>query len=210
MLMAADIVLYDTHVVPVGKDQKQHLEITRDVTKRFNHYFGEDVLVEPDALIGDAPLVPGTDGEKMSKSRNNSIPLFAPPKKLRKTIMSIKTSSEGLDDPKDPDTSTIWQLTKQVAPEAAEEMAQKMRKGVGYGWGHAKQDLVDVLEAELGPFRERYAELRANETELDTQLAIGASKARKIAQNTMRRVREAIGMRRPLSAEERATVKLKK
>lgn len=210
MLMAADIVLYDTHVVPVGKDQKQHLEITRDVTQRFNHHFGEDVLVMPEALIGDAPLVPGTDGEKMSKSRNNSIPLFAPTKKLRKTIMTIKTSSEELDDPKDPDTSTIWQLCKQVAPEAAEEMAAKMRKGVGYGWGHAKQDLYEVLEAELGPLRERYAELRANETELDTQLAVGAAKARKIAQNTMRRVREAIGIRRALDPRERATVKLKK
>ncbi|MEM9075260.1 MAG: tryptophan--tRNA ligase, partial [Myxococcota bacterium] len=103
MLMAADILLYDTHVVPVGKDQKQHLEVTRDVAQRLNHHFGEDTLVLPEAHIGDAPLVPGTDGEKMSKSRGNAIPLFASPKALRKTIMTIKTSSEGLDDPKDPE-----------------------------------------------------------------------------------------------------------
>ncbi len=208
MLMAADILLYDTHVVPVGKDQKQHLEVARDVAGRFNHHFGE-TLVVPEPLISDAPLVPGTDGTKMSKSKGNAIPLFAPPKQLRKLIMSIKTGSEGLDDPKDPDTSTVWQLCQQLAPQAAVPMAEKLRQGVGYGWGHAKQDFFEALEAELAPMRERFEALRQDEAQLDETLAMGAAKARAIAQTTMGRVREAVGIRRPLNSEK-ATVQLKK
>ncbi|MEM9075254.1 MAG: hypothetical protein AAGE52_42550, partial [Myxococcota bacterium] len=152
--------------------------------------------------------VPGTDGEKMSKSRGNAIPLFASPKALRKTIMTIKTSSEGLDDPKDPESSTVWQLCRQFAPDAAETMAEKLRRGVGYGWGHAKQDFYEALEAELGHMRARYEELRADEAALDEALALGAAKARAAAQQTMRRVREAVGIRRPLS-DGKSTIKMK-
>ncbi len=194
VLMAADILLYDADVVPVGKDQKQHVELTRDVAQRVNHVFGEGTLVVPEAHISDAPLVPGTDGEKMSKSKNNGIPLFAPPKKLRKVVMGIKTGSETLEEPKDPEPSTVYQLCRQVSPEAAAEMAEKLRAG-GYGWGHAKQELFEALEAELGPKRERYEALRADEAGLDRLLDEGAERARTIAVQTMERVRGAIGIR---------------
>ena len=195
VLMAADILLYDADVVPVGKDQKQHLELCRDVATRFNHLYGEGILVVPEALIGEAPLVPGTDGEKMSKSRGNTVPLFAPAKKLRKSIMGIKTGSEGLDDPKDPDASTVYRLYEQVAPEGAAELAEKLRAG-GYGWGHAKQDLYEALEAELGPKRELFEAHRASPEKLDEILHAGAAEARKVAEATMKRVRCAIGIER--------------
>lgn len=206
VLMAADIVLYDADVVPVGKDQKQHLELCRDMASRLNHVYGDEVLKVPAALIGDAPLVPGTDGEKMSKSRGNGIPLFAPTKKLRKTVMGIKTGSETLEEPKDPETSTVWQLCKQVDPTAAEDLATKLRAG-GFGWGHAKQVLYEVLEAELGPKRARYDDLRANPAELDRILGEGAQRARTIAARTMNRVRQVIGIRR--ADHERATLRMK-
>ncbi len=193
VLMAADILLYDAHVVPVGKDQKQHLELCRDVAGRVNHIYGEDLLVVPEALIGDAPLVPGTDGEKMSKSRGNSIPLFAPPKKLRKVIMGIKTGSETLEEPKEAEGSTVWQLCRQVDPEAAEVMKTKLAAG-NYGWGHAKQQFFEVLEAELGPRREIFNDLRADEGKLDTVLADGEKRAQVIARRTLDRVRRAIGI----------------
>ena len=210
VLMAADILLYDTDVVPIGKDQKQHLELTRDVAERVNHVFGggDPILVVPEAIIGDAPLVPGLDGEKMSKSRGNAIPLFAPAKKLRKTIMRIETGSEPLEAPKDPESSTVWQLCRQLTPAVADEMADKLRAG-GYGWGHAKQDFFEALDHELGPMRETYQELRADEEQLDLFLASGAERARNRARNTMMRVREATGIRRPLS-DLRRTVEIKK
>ena len=137
VLMAADILLYDTDVVPIGKDQKQHLELTRDVAMRLNHTYGEHTLVVPEALISDAPLVPGTDGQKMSKSAGNGIPLFDSPKKLRKVIMGIKTSSETLEEPKVAEGSTVYELYALVAPDRAREMKQKLEAG-GYGWGHAE------------------------------------------------------------------------
>ena len=193
VLMAADILLYDTDVVPVGKDQKQHLELTRDVATRLNHIYGEGTLVVPDALISEAPLVPGTDGEKMSKSRGNGIPLFDPPKKLRKVIMGIKTSSETLEEPKAAEGSTVYELYKLVAPEQAPEMKQKLEAG-GYGWGHAKQDLYEAVEAEIGPKREAYLEIRADEQKLDAILHAGAGRARAIADSTMARVRQAVGI----------------
>ena len=193
VLMAADILLYDTDVVPIGKDQKQHLELTRDVATRLNHIYGEGTLVVPEALISEAPLVPGTDGEKMSKSRGNGIPLFESPKKLRKVIMSIKTSSETLEEPKTAEGSTVYELYRLVAPERAPEMKKKLESG-GYGWGHAKQDLFDAIEAEIGPKREAYLKIRADEERLDAVLRSGADKARALAQRTMRRVRSAVGV----------------
>jgi tryptophanyl-tRNA synthetase len=195
VLMAADILLYDTDLVPVGQDQRQHLEVCRDVAVRVNHTFGEGTLVVPDALISEAPLVPGTDGAKMSKSKGNSIPLFAPQKQLKKAIMGIVTGSEPLEAPKTPEGNTIYELLLQVSPERAAVTAEKLRAG-GYGWGHAKQDLFEALEAELGPKRAVYEALRADEAELDRVLAAGAEKARSIASATMERVREAIGIDR--------------
>ena len=174
-LMAADILLYDTDVVPIGKDQKQHLELTRDVAMRLNHVYGEGTLVVPEALISEAPLVPGTDGEKMSKSKGNGIPLFESPKKLRKVIMSIKTTSEGLEDPKAAEGSTVYELYSLIAPDQAPEMKQKLAAG-GYGWGHAKEDLFQAIEAEIGPKREAYLSIRADEEQLDAILHAGADK----------------------------------
>lgn len=194
VLMAADILLYDTDVVPIGKDQKQHLELTRDAAVRVNHLYGDGTLVVPEALISDAPLVPGTDGEKMSKSRGNSIPLFEPPKKLRKVVMGIQTSSDSLDDATEAKGSTVYELYQLVAPDDAPEMARKLG-GSGYGWGHAKQDLFEAIEAEIGPMRERYEAIRADEAELDALLGRGADTAREIAHRTMDRVRTATGIR---------------
>lgn len=194
VLMAADILLFDAHRVPVGKDQKQHLELCRDVAARFNHIYGEGGLVVPEAHISDAPLVPGTDGEKMSKSRGNSIPLFAPAKKLRKVVMGIKTGSETLEEPKDAESSTVWQLCRQVNEAAAADMKAKLAAG-NYGWGHAKQDFFEALELELGPKRAIYDDFRADEARLDAILEAGEARARVVAQNTMERVRKAIGVR---------------
>jgi tryptophanyl-tRNA synthetase len=192
-LMAADILLYDTDVVPIGKDQKQHLELTRDVALRLNHIYGEGTLVVPEALISEAPLVPGTDGEKMSKSKGNGIPLFESPKKLRKVIMGIKTGSEGLEDPKSVEGSTVYELYAQVAPNRAPEMKQKLAAG-GYGWGHAKEDLFQAIEAEIGPKRDAYLSIRADEEQLDAILNAGADQARQIARATIQRVRAAVGI----------------
>ncbi|MGB8332355.1 MAG: tryptophan--tRNA ligase [Polyangiales bacterium] len=192
-LMAADILLYDTDVVPIGKDQKQHLELTRDVAMRLNHLYGESTLVVPEALISEAPLVPGTDGEKMSKSKGNGIPLFDPPKKLRKIIMGIKTSSEGLDERKTVEGSTVYELYALVAPERAPEMKQKLEAG-GYGWGHAKEDLLQAIESELGPKRDAYLSIRGDEARLDAILHAGAEQARQIARTTIQRVRRAVGI----------------
>jgi len=193
LLMAADILLYDTDVVPIGKDQKQHLELTRDVAMRLNRLYGEGTLVVPEALIGDAPLVPGTDGEKMSKSKGNGIPLFESPKKLRKVVMSIKTSSESLEEPKSAEGSTVYELYALVAPSRAPEMRKKLEAG-DYGWGHAKEDLFEAIEAEIGPKREAYRSIRADEPELDAILDAGADRARSIARATIQRVRRAVGI----------------
>lgn len=193
VLMAADILLYDATHVPVGKDQKQHLELCRDVAKRVNHVYGADVFVIPEAEIGDAPLVPGTDGEKMSKSRGNSIPLFAPKKKLRKVVMGIQTSSESLEEPKVAEGTTIYELCAQVDAEVAAEMKDKLAAG-GFGWGHAKQMLFEALEVELEPKRERYDALRADEAQLEVVLEAGEAKAREIARRTIDRVRKTIGI----------------
>ena len=209
VLMAADILLYDTDVVPVGKDQKQHVELCRDAAQRVNHVFGDGTLVVPEVRVGNAPLVLGVDGEKMSKSRGNSIPLFASPKKLRKTVMSIKTGSETLEEPKTPEGSTVWELCRQLSPPAAEAMASQLRQG-NYGWGHAKEDLFQALERELGPRRERYERLRADEAGLCAVLVDGADRAGEIARRTMARIRQATGIEPRSLRDIKKTVRLKR
>jgi tryptophanyl-tRNA synthetase len=194
VLMSADIVLYDTNVVPVGRDQKQHIEIARDLALRMNHLFGEHTLVVPEGVIQDELLVPGLDGQKMSKSYGNVIPLFGSQKELKKAVMSVVTGSESLEEPKEPAGTTVFTLYQQVTDEArANALAEKLRAG-NYGWGHAKQDLLAALESELGPMRERYQRLRADEAGLDKVLAQGAERARVIARATMERVRDATGI----------------
>ncbi len=193
MLMAADILLYDAEVVPVGKDQKQHLEFTRDVAERFNHQMG-DTFVLPDARIDEqVMLVPGTDGEKMSKSRNNLIRLFAPEKELKQDVMGIVTDSAPLEAPKDPETNNVYKLFRLVAPaDAVSAMAEKFRAG-GYGYGHAKKELLAVLLDGYRNERDTYTRLMADTAELDARLKEGANKARAVASGVLKRVREKLG-----------------
>lgn len=193
MLMASDILLYDAEIVPVGKDQLQHLEMTRDVANRFNNAIGE-TLVPPLAKIKEqTKLVPGTDGEKMSKSRNNVIDIFLPEKKLRKQIMSIKTDSKSLEDSKNTDTDTIFALYKLLASKSEiGEMKIKYERG-NYGYGHAKQELYELILDKFAITRERYSHFMKNKNEIDQILEIGAQKARKVANDVLQRVRTKIG-----------------
>ena len=193
MLMAADILLYDAEIVPVGKDQLQHLEMTRDVANRFNNVVG-DVLVPPVAKVQeDTKLVPGTDGEKMSKSRNNVINIFLTDKKLRKQIMSIKTDSKGLEEPKDPNTDTIFALYKLVATDAEIITMRANYEGGNYGYGHAKQALYELIILKFAEVRERYHHFMENKNEIDAALDKGAQKAKVVANEVLQRVREKIG-----------------
>lgn len=194
VLMAADILLYDANIVPVGKDQKQHVEITRDLASKINNLCGEDTLVVPEISLSEhTMLVPGIDGQKMSKSYNNFIDVFLPAKKLKKQVNSIVTDSKELEDPKDPDTCTVVDLYKLLAsPEKVKEMEDNYRAG-GYGYGHAKKALLDEINEHFGEAREKYNELMADKAKLDELLAIGAEKARKVSQVTLSRVRTRLG-----------------
>ncbi|BCY27892.1 tryptophan--tRNA ligase [Flavobacterium okayamense] len=193
MLMAADILLYDAEFVPVGKDQLQHLEITRDVASRFNHQMGE-TFVLPDAKIDEnVMIIPGTDGEKMSKSRNNYINIFEDDKKLRKQIMAIQTDSTPLEEPKNPDTCNCFALYRLLAsPEQVAEMRTNYLAG-GYGYGHAKQALYELILERFATEREKYNYYMNNLEELDELLQEGASKASKIANGVLERVRVKLG-----------------
>jgi tryptophanyl-tRNA synthetase len=194
MLMAADILLYDAEKVPVGKDQMQHLEMTRDVASRFNHKFGE-TFVMPEVMVAENTMyVPGTDGGKMSKSQNNTIDVLADPATIKKTInKQIVTDATPLEDPKDPDSAVVYQLYKLVASETeAKEMADALRAG-GYGWGHAKKALLDAIVDGYAEERERFNHLMANRQEIDAALAEGAEKASKVAREVLKRVRAKAG-----------------
>ena len=194
VLMAADILLYDTNIVPVGRDQKQHVEITADIAQSINHNYGEEVLVIPEAVISEScDIITGTDGRKMSKSYNNTIPLFQNPKKMRKQIMKIVTNSLEIDDPKDPDTCNVFSLYKLFASlEEQDRLAERYRAG-GLGWGHAKQELFEAVEHKFAPMREKYDALIEDRETLDKILDDGAEKARKIASKTVQRIRKAAG-----------------
>ncbi|MBK8499880.1 MAG: tryptophan--tRNA ligase [Flavobacteriales bacterium] len=193
MLMAADILLYDAEFVPVGKDQKQHLEMARDVAERFNHQMGE-CFVLPEARIDPHVMtVPGTDGEKMSKSRGNVISLFAPEKELKKEVMNIVTDSTPLEAPKDPETCNVFRLFSLVAPKGAvDSMAASYRAG-GYGYGHAKKELLAALLDGFQQERETFARLSTDKSELDARLMEGEEKARAVAHEVLRRVRGRLG-----------------
>ena len=193
MLMAADILLYDADVVPVGKDQLQHLEMSRDVANRFNHQMG-DTLIPPQAEIQKNTMyVPGTDGDKMSKSKNNIINIFLPDKQLRKQIMKIKTDSTPLEDPKDPDTCNLFALYKLVATkEQTEDLKEKYLAG-NYGYGHAKQAFYELLIDKFSKERELYHYYMDNLPEIDKALAVGAKKAHKVADEVLGRVRTKLG-----------------
>jgi tryptophanyl-tRNA synthetase len=194
MLMAADILLYDADFVPVGKDQLQHLEMTRDVASRFNHKMGETFVVPKELIRENTQLVPGVDGGKMSKSKGNTINVFDDPKALKKYInKNIVTDATPLEDPKEPNGSVVWELYKLVASESdASGMAEKLRAG-GYGWGHAKKDLLDALVDGFAQERDEFNRLMSDRSTLDAELARGAERAREVAQPVLQRVRSKIG-----------------
>ncbi len=193
MLMAADILLYDAHIVPVGKDQSQHLEMTRDVASRFHAQFGETFVLPETKLQESTMYVPGTDGEKMSKSKGNTINIFQPDKKLRKQLMGIKTDSTPMEDPKDPTNDNVFALYKLLASqEQIEDMSANYLAG-NYGYGHAKQDLYEVIVQKFEEPREKFDYYMNNLKEIDEALAIGAEKAQKVANEVLERVREKIG-----------------
>lgn len=195
VLMAADIILYDAHLVPVGKDQMQHLEMTRDIAEKFNNAYG-DVFVIPEGKVNEATmLIPGIDGKKMSKSLNNFINIFLPEKELKKIIMSIVTDATPLEAPKNPDTCNVFTLYKLIASETQiAEMRENYLKG-GYGYGHAKTAFYDLLLQTFKTQRATYDHYMNNRNELDSKLQEGADKARKIAKVTLNRVRQKLGFK---------------
>ena len=194
VLMAADILLYDAEVVPVGKDQLQHLEMARDMGARFNHQMGE-VFVLPNAeLQEDTKYVPGTDGQKMSKSRGNIINIFLPQKELKKQVMGIETDSKTLEEPKDPETDKVFAIYKLIAtPEETAVLEQKYLAG-NFGYGHAKTELLNLILTKFAKERELFSYYINNLPELDEKLQQGADKTRKVASETLKRVRESLGM----------------
>ena len=225
VLMAADILLYKSNLVPVGKDQKQHLEITRDIAKAFNDMYCGPIkekrevtdvkdgkertyrqevtvgyekpgLVIPEAYISESvATIPGIDGQKMSKSYNNTIEIFGDPKSVRKKIMSIKTDSRGLEDPKDPDTCNVFALYKLFAsPAQQEEMAARYRAG-NYGYGHAKQALFEAYMDFFAPMRKCREEILADPGYIDAVLKKSAEKASAVANETLNQVRALVGLR---------------
>ncbi len=194
-LMAADILLYQSQLVPVGKDQKQHLEVTRDLAIRFNNHFG-DILTVPDAYIStDVAVIPGLDGQKMSKSYNNTIELFGEGKPVRKKFMSIKTDSTPMGEPMNPDTCNVFALYKLMAtPEELEALRKNYLENPEFGYGHAKQLLFEKYTEYFAEAREKRKELLANPQKVEDILQDGASRARKVADATMAKVRAAVGL----------------
>ncbi len=193
MLMAADILLYNAEIVPVGKDQLQHLEMARDVASRIHAQVGE-LFVLPEAKVQQETMyVPGTDGSKMSKSKNNTINIFLPDKKLRKQIMGIATDSTPLEEPKNPDTCTVFKLYQLVAsPEQIKTMRANYTGG-NYGFGHAKQALYEVLLDTFSKERERFTYYMENRHKIDAALSIGAKKATNVANEVLAKVRDRMG-----------------
>ena len=193
MLMAADILLYDAHQVPVGKDQLQHLEMTRDVANRFHAQFGETFLL-PEAVLRESNMyVPGTDGGKMSKSKNNIIDVFLPEKQLRKQVMGIATDSTPLEEPKDPESCTVFSLYRMVAQDSAVKQMRKQYESRGFGYGHAKQALFETLLDKFAPARSQFDKLMEEPQQMDLILKQGAEKAQEIAEDVLSRVRSRLG-----------------
>lgn len=194
ILMAADILLFNAHQVPVGRDQVQHLEMARDIAQRFNHHFGE-LFTLPEAVVDDnVAVLPGQDGRKMSKSYQNTIPIWLPEKQLRKAIMKIVTNSLEPGEPKETDGSALYAIYAAFAdPDQRREMKAAFADGIG--WGDAKQKTFDLINAELAPSRERYEELMRKPQEIEAVLKAGALKARARAMPFMDRIRHSIGIR---------------
>ena len=193
MLMAADILLYDAEIVPVGKDQLQHLEMTRDVAARFNHQMGDTFVLPQASLQDEMQHIPGTDGQKMSKSKDNTINIFLPDKALRKQVMKIQTDSTPLEDPKNPDSCHVFALYQLLAtPDQTAALRQQYLTG-GMGYGHAKQALFEVLLNRFSKERDRFNYYMEHPQEIEIALAKGADKARKVANEVLLRVRKKVG-----------------
>lgn len=194
ILMAADILMFNAHVVPVGRDQVQHLEMTRDIAQRFNHHFGEHFVL-PEARVDESTAVlTGLDGRKMSKSYNNYIPLFGPEKSLRKMIMKIVTNSQAPEEPKDTENCALFDMYRAFA--SAEQVADmRTRFAQGIGWGEVKQELFEVVNAQLREAREKYAQLIQNPDYIDAVLRTGAEKARAVSRPFLEKIRQSVGIK---------------
>ena len=195
VLMAADILVYDSNIVPVGKDQIQHVEMTRDIANSFNNHYKTDILVLPEAKIDEiVATVPGTDGAKMSKSYGNTIDMFGDAKTIKKQVMGVVTDSKGLDDVKDPTTCNIYKLCELFMNQ--NELAELRQRYAtpGEGYGHFKMTLLDKINEHFEPYAQRRQELLNNPKEVDEILAFGAQKARKIAQAKMEKIRDIVGL----------------
>lgn len=194
ILMAADILMFHADRVPVGKDQRQHVEMARDIAQRFNHHYGQ-LLTVPEADIDEhRAVLLGPDGRKMSKSYGNVVPLFCPAKKLRKYIMRVRTNSQAPGEPKDPDDSLLFDLYRSVAT-SEETAAMRERYAAGIGWAEMKNELFEYLDALLSPGREVYDRLIANPGDVEAELKRGAGRAREISEPLMRDIRQAVGLR---------------
>lgn len=193
ILMAADILLYDAEIVPVGKDQKQHIEMARDVANRFNLTYGDTFVLPEEQIQPDTMLIPGTDGEKMSKSRNNYIDIFLPEKQLRKQIMSIVSDSTPLEEPKNTETCHTFALYKLLANESQVEQMRTNYIGGNYGYGHAKQALFELILDRFAKERGIFNHLMENPSEIEAALSVGAQKARRVAQEVLKRARTKVG-----------------
>ena len=194
VLMAADILMFGAHKVPVGKDQIQHVEMARDIAQRFNHHFGE-VFTLPEAVVGDhVAVLQGLDGRKMSKSYGNTIPLFLQPKPMQKHINKIKTNLLEPGEPKDPEGSTVFQIWKGFANKTQVQQMQEAFAG-GIAWGEAKKQLAALIEVEVGPAREKYDAFMANPKQIEDALQAGAAKARTYSQALLADIKHAVGIR---------------
>ena len=193
MLMSADILLYDADIVPVGKDQLQHLEMTRDVASRFNNLMGETFVIPEAKIQDDTKHITGTDGEKMSKSKNNIVDIFVDDKKLRKQIMKIETQSLAVEDSKNPEECNVFKLFEVVAPDSDVKLLKSEYLKGGVGYGDAKEQLFNKILQRFSGNREKYFELLENKDQVEALLLTGAQKARKQAQKVLKRVRSRVG-----------------
>ncbi|AQT68979.1 Tryptophan--tRNA ligase [Anaerohalosphaera lusitana] len=194
VLQAADIVAFDSECVPVGQDQKQHIEVTRDIAQRFNNMYGEVFVLPDEHILESVAVVPGVDGRKMSKSYDNTIEIFEPENKVKKKVMRIKTDSTPVEEPKDPDQCSIFAMLKLVAEkDELAEWREKYEKG-GTGYGTVKKRVVELLHDYFRPYRNKRAELEDNQDYVKKVLADGAERARAVARTTLDKVRDAVGM----------------
>jgi tryptophanyl-tRNA synthetase len=195
ILQAADILIYYSHIVPVGADQKQNIEFSRDLAQKLNNTYGENLLLVPEAyILEDVAVVPGTDGRKMSKSYHNTIGIFDEGKELKEKVMSILTDSTALEDPKDPEQCNVYKLIKLFAePSHAADIASKYRAG-GFGYGHAKKELLELIHDRFAPAREKRKELAKDPHTIHEILAKGGEKARERAEQVMEPIRKAVGL----------------